>query len=183
MTIYVELINNKPCRTTPFEKVALSNYEQYITTSFDDYTSDNPKYIIDDEKNIIINSNFLENELIKAKQKKLLQNTQLAKSAVENGFIEYKDTQIETNTQTVSDLIASMLILQTSTQNSENNLSYKWLSKDDKVINLSIDDFMVIGNLIAEFKNEIWNNKYIAYKKAIEEAVSVSEIDDIEIIY
>lgn len=113
------------------------------------------------------------------KAEKQAENTQKAKLAVENGFVTFKNAQFETNAQTVGDLTATMLILQASGSEEP----YIWLSKDDKVIELSVDDFGTLGGLIAEFKNTVWNEKYIAYKTAIEQAETLTELEDIEIEY
>ena len=112
------------------------------------------------------------------KQEKQAENTQKAKQAVENGYVTFKNAQFETNAQTVGDLTATMLMLQASGIE-----TYSWLSKDDKVVELSVEDFSTLGGLIAEYKNAVWNEKYIAYKMAIENAETLEELNNIEIIY
>ena len=62
-------------------------------------------------------------------------------------------------------------------------LTYTWLSKDDKAVELTLEDFITLGNLIAVYKNTIWNNKYIAFKTAIENAQTLEELNEIEIDY
>lgn len=56
--IYVEIINNKPTRSTGFLKIA-NNYQNKIITVYDDYTCTNNKYVYDEKTNsIILNSNY-----------------------------------------------------------------------------------------------------------------------------
>lgn len=131
----------------------------------------------------------------------LAENTQKAKQAVENGYVSFKDAQFETNAQTVGDLTATMLMLQAQISHSEalaeesqnqtdsspavqnDNISYIWLSKDDKAVELTLEDFITLGNLIAEYKNTIWSHKYLSFKTAIENAQTIEELDEIEINY
>lgn len=121
---------------------------------------------------------YIAEELSIAKIQKLAENTQKAKLAVENGFVTFKNAQFETNAQTVGDLTATMLLLQTGEIE-----SYTWLSKDDKAVELSLEDFINLGNLIAAYKNNIWSEKYIAFKTAIENAETLEELEEIEINY
>ena len=134
-----------------------------------------------DENYIFLNGAFVtETEALQAKKsQKHIENTQKAKLAVENGFVTFKNAQFETNAQTVGDLTATMLILQASGSTEP----YTWLSKDDKAVELSVEDFGILGGLIAEFKNTVWNEKYIAYKTAIEQAETLAELEEIEIEY
>lgn len=62
-------------------------------------------------------------------------------------------------------------------------LTYLWLSKDDKVVGLTLADFGILGALIADFKNSVWQEKYITYKVAIEQAETFESLADIELEY
>lgn len=121
--------------------------------------------------------------------KKHLENTNKAKQAVENGYVIFKDAQFETNAQTVGDLTATMLMLQNeraeaeSLAESKTDISYTWLSKDDKAVELTVEDFVTLGNLIAQYKNKVWNEKYLEYKTAIENAQTIEELNEIELDY
>ena len=116
--------------------------------------------------------------LLKAKNKKYEENTCLAKLAVENGHVVFKGAEFETNAQTVGDLTATMLLMQASEIE-----TYMWLSKDDQVVALTIEDFGTLGGLIAEYKNTIWQEKYIAYKTQIEQAQTVDAVNNINLDY
>lgn len=111
---------------------------------------------------------------------KQAENTTKAKDAVENGYVTFKDAQFETNAQTVGDLTATMLMLQAQ---QDPNATYLWLSKDDKVVELTLEDFGTLGGLIAEYKNTIWQEKYIAYKTQIEQAQTVDAVNNINLDY
>lgn len=106
------------------------------------------------------------------------ENTRLAKLAVENGHVVFKGAEFETNAQTVGDLTATMLLMQSSGIE-----TYSWLSKDDRVVALTVEDFGTLGGLIAEYKNIIWQEKYIAYKAAIEQAETIEAVNAIDIDY
>lgn len=112
------------------------------------------------------------------KVQKQEENTRLAKLAVENGHVVFKNAEFETNAQTVGDLTATMLLMQAGGIE-----TYSWLSKDDQAVELSTEDFGTLGALIAEYKNTIWQEKYIAYKTAIEQAETVEAVNAIAIEY
>lgn len=82
------------------------------------------------------------------------------------------------------DLISSQNEDSTLPQNADvGELTYLWLSKDDKVVGLTLADFGTLGALIAEYKNTIWQEKYIAYKTQIEQAQSVEAVNAIVLDY
>ena len=116
--------------------------------------------------------------LLEEKNKKHEENTRLAKLAVENGHVVFKGAEFETNAQTVGDLTATMLLMQASGIE-----AYSWLSKDDQTVELTTEDFGTLGALIAEYKNTIWQEKYVAYKAAIEQAETVEAVNAIAIDY
>lgn len=132
------------------------------------------------ETYILHNGQYLpENEVLQQlKAQKQQENTDKAKLAVENGHVVFKGAEFETNAQTVGDLTATMLLMQASGIE-----TYLWLSKDDQPISLSIEDFGTLGGLIAEFKNTIWQEKYIAYKTQIEQAETIVAVENIVIEY
>ena len=78
-------------------------------------------------------------------------------------------------------------VAQDSSTTSQNDggeeLTYLWLSKDDKVVGLTLEDFGTLGTLIADFKNSVWQEKYITYKVAIEQAETLESLADIELEY
>ena len=116
--------------------------------------------------------------LFEEKKQKHEENTLKAKQAVENGHVVFKGAEFETNAQTVGDLTATMLLMQAGGIE-----TYSWLSKDDQVVALTVDDFGTLGGLIAEYKNTIWQEKYIAYKTQIEQAQTVDAVNNINLDY
>ena len=119
-----------------------------------------------------------EEKLAQLKDFMFSKNTSLAKNAVENGYVTFKGAQFETNAQTVGDLTASMLLVQQAGLE-----TYSWLTKDDKIVELSLEDFGELGGLIAQYKIGIWNGKYLNYKALIESAETVEELEEIKIEY
>ena len=93
-------------------------------------------------------------------------------------------TQDSSATPQNDDLISSQNEDSTSPQNAdEDEPTYLWLSKDDKVVGLTLADFGILGALIAEFKNTIWQEKYINYKAQIEQAQSFEAVNAIVLDY
>ena len=133
-----------------------------------------------EEKYVLVDGKYVvENEaLILAKEQKQKENTALAKNAVENGYVDFKGAQFETNAQTVGDLTASMLLVQQAGLE-----SYSWLTKDDKVVELTLEDFGTLGGLIAQYKAGVWNEKYLNFKEQIENAETIEEVNNIELDY
>lgn len=121
---------------------------------------------------------YIADKFEKAKNEKFAENIQKAKQAIENGFVIFKNAEFETNAQTVGDLTATMLLMQASEME-----TYTWLSKDDKEVELTIEDFGTLGGLIAQFKGDIWQNKYVGFKAAIEQAETIEKLDEIIINY
>lgn len=126
----------------------------------------------------VIDPDYEAKQLAKLKAEKHLENAQKAKQAVEQGYVEFKAAQFETNAQTVGDLTATMLLMsQTGGE------TYGWLSRDDKVVELSLEDFGTLGSLIANYKNAVWNVKYLAFKTAIDKAKTLKALDKVVIDY
>lgn len=123
-------------------------------------------------------ADYEENQLARAKDLKNAENTAKAKQTIENGFVVYKNAEFETNAQTVGDLTATMLMLQ-----QQQGKSVQWLSKDDKVVELSALDIGTLGGLIAEFKSDVWNEKYLFFKMLISQAETVEDVMGIQIDY
>ncbi len=93
-------------------------------------------------------------------------------------------TQDSSATPQNDDLISPQNEDSTSPQNADvGELTYLWLSKDDKVVGLTLADFGILGALIADFKNSVWQEKYITYKVAIEQAETLESLADIELEY
>ena len=136
-------------------------------------------YVIEETSSALLAWGDTDEELLaKKKENKFNENTAKAKEAVEEGYVEFKDAEFETNAQTVGDLTATMLLMQASGLE-----TYDWLSKDDKVVTLTLEDFGTLGGLIAAFKNVVWSIKYLYFKSLIEAATTPSEVDDIVIDY
>ena len=133
-----------------------------------------------DEKYVLYNGQYLTEDevLTNLKIAKQTENTEKAKQAVENGHVVFKGAEFETNAQTVGDLTATMLLMQAS-----GIKTYLWLSKDDIPVELTVEDFGTLGALIATFKNDIWQRKYLYFKTLIENATTIEEVNSINIDY
>ena len=129
-------------------------------------------------KGLVPNPNWEKEELMRVKKAKNAENLTKAKAAVENGFVIYKNAEFETNAQTVGDLTATMLLMQAGSIE-----TYNWLSRDDIEIELTVEDFAKLGELIAEHKKTVWNEKYLTYKNAIEKAKTVTAVEKVVINY
>ena len=138
-------------------------------------------YMIEEADDALLAWGKSDEEILEqARFEKQAENTTKAKNAVENGYVVFKGAEFETNAQTVGDLTATMLMLQAQ---QDPNATYLWLSKDDKVVELTLEDFGTLGGLIAEYKNTIWQEKYITYKTQIEQAQTVDAVNNINLDY
>ena len=136
-------------------------------------------YTIEEADNALLAWGKSDEEILEqAKFEKQAENTTKAKLAVENGHVTFKGAEFETNAQTVGDLTATMLLMQAGGIE-----TYSWLSKDDQVVALTVEDFGTLGGLIAEYKNTIWQRKYLYFKDLIESATTIEEVDIINIDY
>ena len=142
-----------------------------IVETDEKYVLENGSYVKQDEE-------YFHNKIEDLKKSKHYENTQKAKQAIENGYVKFNGAEFETNTQTVSDLIATMLIMQS------NGISaYGWLSKDDIKVDLTLENISFLGGLIADFKNMVWGEKYLYFKTLIEKAETVEDLENIVIDY
>ncbi|MBQ6516817.1 hypothetical protein IJI31_06520 [bacterium] len=117
-------------------------------------------------------------EFNQLKTQKLSEASQKAKEKIENGYIEFENAKIETNAQTVGDLTATMLLMQAGGLD-----TYSWLSMDDVELELSVNDIATVGSLIAAYKNEVWNIKYLGFLERINNATTVEDLENIVIEY
>ena len=136
-------------------------------------------YTIEETDNALLAWGKSDEEILEqARFGKQAENTTKAKNAVENGHVTFKGAEFETNAQTVGDLTATMLLMQAGGIE-----TYSWLSKDDQVVSLTVKDFGTLGELIATFKNDIWQRKYLYFKTLIENATTTEEVNSINIDY
>ena len=136
-------------------------------------------YTIEETDNALLAWGKSDEEILEqARFGKQAENTTKAKLAVENGHVVFKGAEFETNAQTVGDLTATMLLMKASKIE-----TYMSLRKDDKVVELSLEDFGTLGGLIAEYKKRIWQEKYITYKTQIEQAQTVDAVNNINLDY
>ena len=177
MNYYIE--ENNKIILFDFDKDKLKNtLKKYIPKYSDFEIKETKKEIVEFEGEFAFKEEVEHKLLLEKKEEKQKENIQKAKMAIENGYVSFKNAEFETNAQTVGDLLASMLLTK------EANLeSYPWLSKDDKIVELEAEDFGILGNLIAEFKNKIWNEIYLSYKEKIQNAKTLEGLDEIEIKY
>ena len=61
--------------------------------------------------------------------------------------------------------------------------SVSWTSKEDNVLTLDVNDVMRILTGLGSVQANIWNVQYIAYKTAIENALTVEDVQNILIEY
>lgn len=73
--IYIEIIDNKPTRSTSFEQIG-KNYQNVITTDYEDYTVNNRKYIFEDGE-VKLNPDYEEEQ--KQKERERIGNLQCTK--------------------------------------------------------------------------------------------------------
>ncbi len=127
---------------------------------------------------IVLDGDYDEQNFAKIKQLKQQENLQKANEAEENGAVEYKDALFETNSSNISKLTAQFAMISAGLVENVN-----WLSKDDKQVLLNAQDILTLGQLMAEYTDNIWNIKYLSYKTEIENTSTIEEVESIEIVY
>ena len=203
MTRYAKLVNNE-LEIAPLNKGSILNYtsnkellkqdgykelleverpktQRMYVIQYKESTAQIKEVIKYTETEEAYNSRMLAN----SKFLKHSENIKKAKEAVEQGYIEFKGALFETNTQTINDLDKERQL-----SIIEGKTSSTWLSMDDQIVELVInteneteDDFVKIGFLVKAYKNNIWVNKYLAYKAQIEEATTAEDVNSINIDY
>lgn len=81
--IYIEIIDNKPTRSTSFEQIG-KNYQNVVTTDYEDYTVNNNKYIFEDGK-VKLNPDYEEEQ--KQKERERIANLSLTRGDVFRGLL------------------------------------------------------------------------------------------------
>ena len=125
-----------------------------------------------------INPNFDEELLAEKRKYKLSEALGQANTAIDRGCINItEEASIETNAQTLTDLNSEYARM--VAQNLETT---QWLSKEDIPVELTQLEIKELINYIGKYKSNIWSQYYV-FKYKIEQAESIEEIADIEIVY
>ena len=125
-----------------------------------------------------VNPNFDEELLAEKRKYKLSEALGQANTAIDRGCINItEEASIETNAQTLTDLNSEYARM--VAQNLETT---QWLSKEDIPVELTQLEIKELINYIGKYKSNIWSQYYV-FKYKIEQAESIEEIADIEIVY
>ena len=156
-----------------------SNALNVIVTKeiYDDFVENPDKYIYQNDE-IVLNANYEVQKLSKAKEDKKEENLKKANEAILNGYVTYKNCKFETNTDNQSNMTSTANLMQT--QSIEKT---QWLSKDNILIELTLEDFLNIGGLILNYKTNLWTNIYAGIEAQIESAQTIEEVNNIVITY
>lgn len=151
-------------------------YSEPVQTLPSDYNSE--KYqVVDGE--LVLNPNYEQEQLIKAKTNKYEEALEKAYEYQQNGTVEYKNCMFEmsdSNRKNLSDTEEALKL-----QGIEETT---WLDKDDNYVTLTVDDIQYIRlNLILAEIQRLWIVSYPAYKQQITEAETVEEVNAIVIDY
>lgn len=176
--MYYYILKNNAIVACDTDLSALNNTIKYVPEWEDLPIQETDRNITLLNGTFVFEDEHLGEILASAKAAKQQENTEKAKQAVENGHVVFKNAEFETNAQTVGDLTATMLLMQAGGIE-----TYMWLSKDDQAVALTVEDFGTLGGLIATYKNNIWQEKYINYKVAIEQAQTVDAVNAIVLDY
>ena len=156
-----------------------SNALNVIVTKeiYDDFVENPDKYIYQNDE-IVLNPNYEVQKLAKGKEDKKEENLNKANEAILNGYVTYKNCKFETNTDNQSNMTSTANLMQT--QSIEKT---QWLSKDNILIELTLEDFLNIGGLILSYKTNLWTNIYAGIEAQIESAQTIEEVNNIVITY
>lgn len=156
-----------------------SNALNVIVTKeiYDDFVENPDKYIYQNNE-IVLNPNYEVQKLAKAKKDKKEENLNKANEAILNGYVTYKNCKFETNTDNQSNMTATANLMQ-----AQGIQKTQWLSKDNILIELTLEDFLNIGGLILSYKTNLWTNVYAGFEAQIEAAQNIDDVENIVITY
>lgn len=81
--IYIEIIDNKPTRSTSFEQIG-KNYQNVVTTDYEDYTVNNRKYIFENGE-VKLNPDYEEEQ--QKRERERIANLSLTRGDVFRGLL------------------------------------------------------------------------------------------------
>lgn len=136
------------------------------------------KYIVVNGE-LVRNSDWDEEQFVKAKQLKYEEALTKAYEYQENGTVEYKNCVFEmskANRDNLRDTVEALTLMgETETT---------WNDKNDKLVTLTIEDIQYIRlNLILSAIQKLWITDYPTYKSRIEQAETIEEVEAIVIDY
>ena len=188
MKIYAKLVNGS-LEFPPKNKDNIINYRYNIEKLIEDgykevVESEKPteyceEYYTQSKTKIFQKwRDITEQVFIEKKAAKFKENEDKAEEAEKNGAVQFKEAFFETNSNTASNLMATLMLLQATGAEED-----EWLTKDDKTVILRIEDFQTLGSLIKAYKSKLWKEVYMGYKKQIQKAATIEELDAIKINY
>ena len=139
-----------------------------------------PNKVIVQDGILVLNPDYDEEELSKARTNKYQEALQGAKEYIENEAVYQFDANnsIEATDGNIGKMTAYALGFQTGTIE-----AVYWTSKEDNVLTLNAEDVLRILTGLGEIQSVIWNVKFVAYKNQIETALTIEEIEAIVIDY
>ena len=136
------------------------------------------RYIWDGES-VILDPDYDNKQLERAKQLKYDLSLALAYEYQQNGIVEYKNCEFEmsdSNRKNLSDTEEALKLM--------GQESTIWNDKEDNLVELTVEDIQYIRlNLILSEIQKLWIVKYPYYKGLIEAAKTVEEVESIVIDY
>lgn len=151
-----------------------------ITAEEAEQVKADPLYYIVDNGKLVKNPNYDAQKLEQAKEAKLQEILTKAKTFIEvDAVYRYDESNtIEATDGNIGKLTAYALGFQ-----AEMFEKVEWTSKEDNVITLNAEDCLRVLTGLGAIQSSIWNEQYIAYKTAINEAETIEEIEEIEVQY
>lgn len=172
---------NEKMRPEPINKLgALEEGYIAITETEAKKIIEDPLYYIIDNDKLIVNPNYANEKLEKAKEEKLNEALIGAKSFIENeACYQYdENNSIEATDGNIGKLTAYALGFQAGLYE-----QVEWTSKEDNVITLNQEDLLRALAGLGQIQSSVWNTQYVNFKTQIEEAQTAADVYSIEIIY
>lgn len=183
--MYCEIIDNKIIHPSNFEG------SRYFSIDYNDYISRPDYYIYDEETDdIIINKNYDQEQLEKAKIAKQEEATEKAYIYEKVGVFPYTaedvitgeqiEVHIEFNVDNLSKFQGKLKGFETGRYPSGKTT---WLSQEDKPIYITEEDCIKILEKIEIYDSYLWENQYVYYLIEISNATTIEEVENIIISY
>lgn len=136
-------------------------------------------YIVQDGQ-LIENPDYTEQKLAEVKAQKYDEALTKAKDFIDNeaAYRFDENNTIEATDGNIGKLTAYALGFSTGTLT-----EVYWTSKEDNVLELNQEDLLAILTGLGAIQSNVWNVQYITYKQSIDNAQTVEEVEEIEVVY
>lgn len=142
------------------------------------------EYVLDGDEYVLKDAEYIAKELQKAKDAKYQEANSKANTYLQSGEALYEfepDKHIEATDGNIAKMTAYALAYITGQLQPEDTVV--WNTKEDETVNLNQQQIVQILQGLGQVQASVWSIQYPAYIKAIDEAMTIEEVEAIVIDY